>query len=158
MSIETLVQALTDAEVEFIIIGGVSAIIHGSAYNTEDLDIFFSRHPANLGRLARALAPSHPRPVAFPAGLPFVWDEATLRNGTLFTLKTDLGRIDLLAEVSGIGAFQDVWQDSPVVELYGRRVRTLSLPSLIATKRAAGRVKDHLVLPELESLLEAQEE
>jgi len=60
--------------------------------------------------------------------------------------------------VSGLGSFEKVWAESPEVELYGRKVRTLNLRSLIATKRAAGRAKDLRVIPELESLLEAQEE
>lgn len=47
------------------------------------------------------------RPRGFPEGLPFVWDAATLANGTTFTLTTDLGIIDLLAEVSGIGTYAD---------------------------------------------------
>jgi predicted nucleotidyltransferase len=158
MSVERLVSTLAGADVQFIIIGGVSAIIHGSVHTTNDIDIFYPRHRANVARLARALAPFHPRPVDLPAGLPFLWEESTLRNATLLTLDTDLGRIDLLAEVSGLGPFEEVWVESPEVELYGCRVRTLNLRSLIAAKRAAGRDKDLRVIPELESLLEAQEE
>jgi predicted nucleotidyltransferase len=158
MSVEKLVHTLTAGDVRFIIIGGVSAIIHGSVHTTNDIDIFYPRHRQNVGRLARALAPFHPRPVDLPQGLPFLWDESTLSNATLLTLDTDLGRIDLLGEVSGLGPFEQVWAESPEVELYGRKVRTLSLPSLIAAKRAAGRDKDLRVIPELESLLEAQEE
>src|SRR5262249_49509596 len=92
-----------------------------------------------------------------PANLPFVWDTATLRNGTVFTLATDLGPIDLLAEVAGLGDFADVDASSISVEGFGRTVRTLDLASLIKAKRAAGRQKDLLVLPELESLLESEE-
>jgi len=137
MNFVLAVQALTDAGVEFAIIGGWSAIMHGSAHLTNDLDLCYSRNPDNLRRLARALAPYHPRPAEFPPELPFVWDDRTLHGGTVFTLDTDLGRIDLLAEVAGL----EVW--------------TLDLPSLIRAKRAAGRPKDLLALPELESLLDA---
>jgi hypothetical protein len=151
------VQTLVDAGVEFVIIGGWSAILHGSSYITNDLDICFSRRKENLGRLARALAPFHPKLRDLPAELPFVWDEATLRNGTIFTLSTDLGVIDLLAEVSGLGGFDEVNAHSVLIDAFDRRVRTLDLPSLIRAKRAAGRPKDLLVLPELESLLEAGE-
>jgi predicted nucleotidyltransferase len=158
MSVEKLVHALVAGDVQFIIIGGVSAIIHGSVHTTNDIDIFYPRYRENVARLTRALVPFHPRPVDLPAGLPFIWDESTLRNTTLLTLDTDLGRIDLLAEVSGLGSFEEVWAESPEVELYGCRVHTLNLRSLIAAKRAAGRDKDLRVIPELESLLEAQEE
>jgi hypothetical protein len=91
MNFETAVQALVDAGVEFIIIGGWSAILHGSVHVTNDLDVFFSRRPDNLRRLVEALKPYHPRPRDVAEGLPFVWDSVTLANGMIFTLNTDLG-------------------------------------------------------------------
>jgi hypothetical protein len=157
MNIERAVQALVDAGVEFVLIGGWSGILNGSRFMTDDLDVCYSRKPGNLRLLARALAPYHPRLRGLPDGLPFTWDEATLRNGTVFTMVTDLGDIDLLAEVDGLGPFEDVKAGSDVAEAFGRRVWTLNLESLIKAKRAAGRDKDLLVLPELESLLEAGE-
>ena len=157
MEFEKAVQTLVDAGVEFVVIGGVSASFHGSARVTYDLDICYSRDPANLRRLAAALSPFHPRPRGFPADLPFLWDERTLQNGTVFTLGTDLGAIDLLAEVAGLGAYDQVKAHSIVVEAFGRRVATLNLAGLIQSKRAAGRERDLSALPELESLLEAEE-
>jgi hypothetical protein len=157
MNIKTAVQALCDAGVEFVIIGGWSAILQGSAYITNDLDVCYSRKTQNLKRLASALAPFHPRLRDLPPDLPFVWDETTLRNATLFTLTTDLGMVDLLAEVAGLGSFDQVKSRSVAVDAFERRVFSLDLKSLIEAKRAAGRDKDLLVLPELESLLEAQE-
>lgn len=106
MNFEAAVQHLCDAGVEFVVIGGWAAIFHGSAHVTSDLDICYSRDKENLRKLAGALAPHYPRPRGFPDNLPFVWDAATLANGTVFTLVTDLGIIDLLAEVSGIGAYR----------------------------------------------------
>ena len=102
MRFEKALQSLSDAEVEFVVIGGVAAALHGSARATWDVDICFSRATINLRRLAAALAPFHPRLRDLPDSLPFVWDEATLSNGTVFALLTDLGKIDLLAEVAGV--------------------------------------------------------
>jgi hypothetical protein len=157
MNIKALVQALADANADFVIIGGWSAILHGSNYITLDLDISFSRERSNLRKLVRALAPFHPKLRNFPAALPFVWDEATLGNGTVFTLVTDLGDIDLLGEVAGVGGFQDVKQASVLMEAFDRKVWTLDLPALVRAKKAAGREKDLRILPELEGLLEARE-
>jgi hypothetical protein len=64
----------------------------------------------------------------------------------------------LLAEVAGLGTFDEVKAGSIIVEAYGRRIAILSLHSLIKAKRAAGREKDLRTLPELESLLEAEEQ
>ncbi len=158
MQFKTALQALCDAQVEFVVIGGVSANWHGSARVTVDLDIFYSRVPANLNRLVGALAPFHPKPRDFPAGLPFIWDEATLRNASVLTLQTDLGEIDLLAEVAGLGGWSEVNEHAIRVSIFDRGIRTLDLASLIASKRAAGREKDLAALPELESILESEKQ
>jgi len=139
------------------VIGGIAATLHGSANVTYDLHICYGRAAANLSRVAAALAPFHPRPRGFPDGLPFVWVEETLRNATVLTLRTDVGEIDLMAEVTGLGGFDDVKARSITVEAFGREIATLDLPALIQAKRAAGRPKDLTALPELESLLEAGE-
>jgi len=157
MNFELAIQRLCDADVKFVVIGGWAAIFHGSAHVTNDLDICYSRDRVNLGRLAKALAPYHPRPREFPDDLPFVWDAATLANGTVFRLTTDLGIIDLLAEVSGVGTYAEACAASVEVDAFGRRPRALDLRTLIQAKKAAGRQKDLLTLPELEGLLEAEQ-
>jgi hypothetical protein len=157
MSSVTAVRALVDAGVDFVIVGGWSAILHGSGQPTRDLNVCFSRKPDNLKRLAEALRPFHPQLRELHEDLPFVWDHSTLHNRTIFTLSTDLGAIDLLAEVSGLGGFDEVKAGSVLVQAFDRSVWTLDLPSLIRAKRAAGREKDLRILPELEGLLEAEE-
>jgi len=157
MHFESAVQLLCDAGVDFVVIGGVAATFHGSVRVTYDLDICYSRISSNLKRLVAALAPLHPRPRGFPEDLPFIWDEAMLRNSTILTLRTDLGELDLLAEVAGLGSYDDVKTHSLIVNAFCRQVSTLDLRSLIVAKLAAGREKDLSALPELESLLEAGE-
>lgn len=158
IQIEQTLRLLTEYQVEFVIIGGVAISAHGCSYLTYDLDVAYARAPDNLKRLAAALAPHHPRPREFPADLPFVWDEQTIKQGTNFKLTTDLGNIDLLGEVSGLGDYEKVRAQSVVMSLFDLRCRVLSLDALIAAKRAAGRTKDLLVLPELEALREIAEE
>ena len=95
-----------------------------------------------------------PRLRGFPESLPFVWDERTLQSGTNFTLATTIGDIDMLGEVAGVGDYETVKKESSLTTLYDCEVRVLNLESLIKAKRAAGRAKDLLVLPELEALRE----
>ncbi|MDQ1524803.1 MAG: hypothetical protein QOG00_2047 [Pyrinomonadaceae bacterium] len=154
IQIEQTLRLLIEHQVEFVIVGGVAVSAHGSSYLTYDLDVAYARTRDNLKRLAEALAPHHPRPRDFPADLPFVWDEQTLQQGTNFTLTTDLGNLDLLGEVSGLGDYEDVRDQSVVMNLFNLSCRVLSLDALIVAKRAAGRPKDLLVLPELEALRE----
>ena len=151
-------QALADAEAEFVLIGGWAAILNGSATVTRDLDVCYARSAMNHRKIAAALSPFKPRPREFPPGLPFVWDAATLNNASVLTLETSAGPIDLLAEVAGIGQFQAVKATAKLVSAFDRDVWTLDLRGLIAAKRAAGRPKDLLILPELEGLLEGLED
>ena len=140
-----------------MVIGGLSGTFDGSARVTYDLDVCYSRAPANLRRLTAALAPYHPRLRGVPASLPFLWDEQTLRSATTLTPQTDLGEIDLVGEVAGLGDFGEVKRRSMVVEAFGRKIATLTLRALIEAKRATGRQKDLDALPEPESLLESDE-
>ncbi len=154
---EGLVRRLADHRVDFILVGGAAATVHGSSHLTLDLDIVYSREPENLRRLAAALGPLDPYLRGAPPGLPFRWDAKTLELGLNFTLTTSLGDIDLLGEIVGGGRYQDLLPESILVEVFGFGVRCLGLAKLIAVKRAAGRPKDLEVISELEILLAERE-
>ena len=141
-----------------MIVGGLAVTIHGSAYVTFDFDLCYARDAEDFSRLARALQPLHPRLRGAPEDLPFRVDEETLKRGLNFTLTTDLGDIDLLGELSGIGNCVAASAVSMPVELFGRTFAVLTIDALITSKRAAGRPKDLQVLPELEALREATEQ
>jgi hypothetical protein len=158
IQVEQTLRLLTQHQVEFVIVGGVAISAHGSSYLTYDLDVCYARTRDNLKRLAAALTPYRPRPRDFPVDLPFIWDEQTLKQGTNFTLTTDLGNIDLLGELKGLGGYAEARAASVVMNLFGLPCQVLSLAALIITKRAAGRTKDLLALPELEALREITEE
>ena len=151
---QRLIALLTEANVEFVLIGGLAATVHGSPHVTYDLDVCYDRSPENLERLCRTLAAVHPRLRGAPPDIPFQFDPPTVRAGLNFTLDTDLGAFDLLGEVAPLGEFPQVIKQSEAAELFGYRVRVLSLEALIQTKRVAGRTKDLLVIPQLEALLE----
>ena len=146
------IEALAKHAVDFVIIGGVAINLHSSAYVTEDFDFCFLRERENLKRIVKAFAPFNPRLRHFPKDLPFIWDDQTLQGGTNFTLETSIGDIDLLGEVKGVGNYADAERESTVMNLFGYEVKVLSIEGLIKAKRAAGRTKDLLVLPELEAL------
>jgi hypothetical protein len=147
-----LLHQLADHGVEFVVIGGLAMRIHGSAHITEDLDVCYRRTPANMQAVAAALAPLHPYLRGAPSGLPFHFDVMTIQAGLNFTLTTDHGWIDLLGEVSGVGGYDQTLTQSVEREMFGLNVRVLSLDSLIAAKKAAGRNKDLRDLLELEAM------
>ena len=152
-----LIKLLAAGEVEFIVIGGVAATIHGSAHITVDLDVLYRRSADNIHKLAEALGPIHPYLRGAPGGLPFHLDAATIARGLNFTLETSLGDLDVLGEVAGGPAYEDVLPETETTSLEGLVFRCVSLRRLIALKRAAGRPKDLNVIAELEALLEERD-
>lgn len=149
-----LIRVLSDAHVEFIIVGGVAAFAHGAARVTQDVDVVYRRTPENLKRLVAALQPYDPYPRGAPEGLPFRWDERAVQLGINFTLKTTLGFIDLLGEITAGGTYDDLVRHSHPVEVYGTSCLCIGLDELIRVKKAVGRPKDFEAVAELESIRE----
>jgi predicted nucleotidyltransferase len=149
-----LLAALAGAKTEFMIVGGVAAIAHGSARLTADLDIVYRRTPDNLHHLASALKDLGPYLRGAPQGLPFRWDEETIRKGLNFTLTTSYGELDLLGEITGGGGYDELLPHTIVLDLFGIECRCLGLKRLIEVKHAAGRPKDLEVIAELEAIRE----
>lgn len=154
IQLQEALRLLSLARVEFIVIGGVAAIAHGSARLTYDLDIVYARDDENIKRLAEALAPLQPYLRGAPAGLPFRWDVATIRRGLNFTLTTVLGDVDLIGEATGGGTYAALLPHSRPLEAFGVQFQCVGLDKLIQLKRAAGRPKDLDAVAELEALLE----
>ena len=154
MKFEVVIGALAEGGVEFVVIGGVAMLLQGSAHLTQDIDFCYLRSRENIRRLAAVLSPYHPSLRGAPKGLPFVFDEETIRRGLNFTLSTDIGDIDFLGEVAGLGDYAAVKAASETLEIFGRKCSVLSLDGLIRAKRAAGRKRDLEVLHELEALRE----
>jgi hypothetical protein len=149
-----LIDVLARSRVDFIVVGGVAATIHGAARATLDLDLVYSRAADNVERLVRALAPLSPYLRGAPAGLPFSFDADTVRRGLNFTLDTSLGALDLLGEITGGGSYDALLPNTEEIDLFGHRCRAVTLDALIRLKRAAGRPKDNEALAELEALHE----
>lgn len=156
MKLQELLKRLAEHGVRFSVIGGVALIARGVQRATEDLDIAYARDRENLKRLAEALAPIHPRLRGVPADLPFVLDVASLKMGLNFTLDTDLGPLDLLGEVPGLGTFEHVDAASSDLEIAGVRMLVLTLDGLERSKRAAGRPKDLVDLGYIRALKEKE--
>jgi predicted nucleotidyltransferase len=136
------ILALYEAGVEFVIIGGVAMGLQGSAHLTKDIDFCYERTPRNIERLARALEPFHPILRGAPVDLP---------------LSTDLGDLDFLGEVSGLGSYKEVLASSEKKSIGGIACPVLSLDGLIKAREAAARPRDLNVLPKLRALAELKQ-
>jgi hypothetical protein len=149
-----VIQTLTRHEVKFILIEGLAAIVHGSPRLTHDVDVVYSRGRENIRRLVEALRPFSPYLRGAPPGLPFKWDENTVRMGLNFTLETTLGDVDLLGEVAGGGTYEALLPHADVAQAFGTELLCVGLARLIQLKRAAGRPRDLESIAELQALLE----
>lgn len=154
---DTILRLARD-QVEFVVVGGISAVLQGVPVVTVDLDLCYRRTPENLRRLAQSLLPLQPRLRGLPPDLPFVFDERALSLGTNFTLQLGDESLDLLAEMSGIGGYDQILPHVDEVSIEGVAVKVLSLEQLIATKQAAGRAKDLATLPLLKAALELKQQ
>ena len=155
-TIEAPLRLLAEYKVNCVIVGGVAAAIHGSSLLTKDVDVCYARDSSNLKRLADALLSVNARLRNAPEGLPFILDAKTLERGLNFTFATDIGDLDLLGEIRGVGAYEDVLEGSLDYDLFGHHFSVIDISKLVIAKRAAGRPKDLLALPELEAIQEAQ--
>lgn len=149
-----LIQALANSDLEFIVIGGAAAIAHGVARLTSDLDIVYRRTSVNIKRLVALLSPHAPYLRGAPPGLPFHWDERTIKSGLNFALITNLGELDILGEITGGGGYEELLPFSEAMDIFGARCMCLGIEKLIEVKKAAGRPKDFEPMAELKALLE----
>lgn len=137
-----VLERFAQAEIDFVVIGGVAGGIHGSSFGTYDVDLAYSREPENLEKVAELLRSLDAKLRGAPAGLPFLLDAATLKAGAKFTFTTSLGAIDLLGDPAGAPPYERLRAAATVIDVRGHDVRVASLDHLIAMKEAAGRPKD----------------
>lgn len=152
-----ILAALEEHDVDYVLIGGFAAVVHGSPLRTGDADICPDRKPANLERLARALTAldARLRSTTDPSGVAFPVDATFLGRVETWNLMTRYGWLDVAFRPAGTGGFDDLRRDAVRVDLgKGLTVVVASLGDVIRSKEAAGREKDRAALPTLRRLLE----
>lgn len=149
-----VIRLLGRHRVQFVLIGGLAAVAHGSPLVTQDIDICYARDPQNVERLATALAEVRATPRGADPGLPFQPDQTTLRAGDSFTFDTTLGPLDVIGTPGGSDGYGDLVRTAVAYELFGNRVLVASIDDLIRMKRAAARPKDLRAVEELGALRE----
>jgi predicted nucleotidyltransferase len=154
ITLSQLLRRLCDAEIDFVIVGGYAALLHGSTLVTRDVDICAVLSRTEVAKLRGALRDLNPRHRLTPQKLSFLNNpdpDVDVRN---LYLETELGTVDILSSVLGVGDFEQVREGSIEIELLGRRCRVISLQKLIQAKQALGREKDLLAVKELLSIRE----
>lgn len=148
-----ILRTLIARGVDFVVIGGIAAVLHGSPRNTFDLDISFATDSANLTALGDVLIDLESRLRGVPDEVPFVPDAATLKNIEVLTLRTRAGDLDVLAYPAGAPAYAELRDGADRYEIDEVTIRVASIDHLIAMKSAAGRDKDISDIAELQAIV-----
>lgn len=148
-----MLERLTARGVDFVVVGGFAAVIHGSPRVTQDLDLCYSLDAPNLVALGEVLTEVNARLHGVEEEVPFVADEDALKRAEILTLQTDLGRLDLLARPSGSLSYEKLKAAAERVDIGDLLISVVSIPDLLAMKHATGRLKDIADIAELEAIL-----
>jgi hypothetical protein len=153
-----LLVRLKDSGLDFVVIGGVCVVYHGAALATFDLDICCPFGVENVKRIESAMQDLHPVHRLTPNKLPLEMTRSAFGDLKNLYLQTDIGKLDCLGEVTGIGSFDEVSKRSVLARFSFGDFRFLSLDALIAAKEAAGRERDWAAVRHLRAIKEKLEQ
>lgn len=153
-----ILRRLHDAHVEFSLIGGLASRYYGATLVTEDVDVCARFTPENLRRIEDAFKEFHPRHRLTANKLPLeLTDELCGRLKNMY-LTTDLGILDCLSEVAGIGGFDAVIKKSELRNFPFGQCYVLKIDALIQAKEAVGRPHDLITATQLRAIKERMEQ
>jgi hypothetical protein len=158
VNFQLALQVLAAHAVEYILVGGVAVVAHGSSLMTQDLDILYRVEANNVQRLLNALLELDAYVYNDPRRLRFGFEH--LNNHGHHLNDTKAGRIDALGSIglNGEVRYEDVAVDALSLDVFGVEVKCISLERLIAVKQALGRPRDHLAVMELQAIQKLKHE
>lgn len=153
-----ILERLHHSKVEFSLIGGLASRHYGVTLVTEDVDVCARFTNENLRRIESAVSDLHPRHRLTANRLPLeLTDELCGRLKNLY-LTTDIGILDCLSEVAGIGDFDAVLRQSQLMHFPFGRCYVLKIDALIQAKQAVGRPHDLITVQQLNAVKEKQKD
>jgi predicted nucleotidyltransferase len=150
---DELLRRLADANVDFVVVGGLALNAWGVIRGTKDVDVVVSSEIENLRQVAAIAveANGHVQQGEALLGSQFSI-AAALADGAQVAIETDLGRLDVIQGLDGVPAFEELRSRATEAEILGSKVWVCSLEDLKTMKRAAGRTRDLADLEDLEAL------
>jgi hypothetical protein len=147
-----LLERLVEAGVDFVVVGGFAGIVHGCTYVTQDVDICCDFSPANLLALQKAVSKLHPVHRMTPKRKKLELTEESSKQFKNLYLDTDIGQLDCVSFINGLGGYQKVRRISDLVKVRDTKLRVLSLNALIKAKKAMNRPRDKQAILQLEAI------
>jgi hypothetical protein len=139
---QALLMRLKDSGLEFVVIGGLCVVYHGVPVATFELNVCCPFGEQNVLKIESAVKDLNPVHRLTANKLPLELTRSSFVSLKNLYLQTDLGKLDCLSEVAGIGDYGQVFQQSILHSMSFGKFRMLNLDALIAAKTAAGRQKD----------------
>jgi hypothetical protein len=148
-----VLRALDERGVNYIVVGALGRVIHGSDELTDGIDIVPSTREANVRRLGLALEDlSARRPGGKPLDL-----ERDLRQTEVLELRADAGELKIVAEPAGTRGFDDLRRDASREPLgHGVRPSVASLGDHARMLAALNRERDQEALRTVRRLIELE--
>lgn len=147
-----ILKVFTRHNVEFLVAGGIAAILEGVPISTFDLDVMVFPSKENRDHLLAALLEINAR-YRDPAGRHLVPDREKLDTIRIHRFVTDLGPLDVLESIGHSLRYADLIGETTINEVDGVPIRTLRLEMIIRSKEEANRDKDRMALPVLRRTL-----
>ena len=149
-----ILRRIHDAKVEFSLIGGLASRHYGVTLVTEDVDICARFTPENLRRIESAVKDFHPRHRLTANRLPLELTDYLCSQLKNMYLTTDIGILDCLSEVAGVGDFEAVLASSQLMQFPFGRCYVLKIDALIQAKQTVGRPHDLITVKQLNAIKE----
>jgi len=149
---DQLLRRLSEAGVEFVLVGGLAVNAWGVVRGTKDVDIVVAPGPENLKRLAEVAVKAHGHIQKGEAFLSTPFSiAAEVATGERVAIETALGLLDVVQGLDGVPPYADLRKSAVDTEILGVKVAVCSIDALRKMKRAAGRPRDHVDLEDLDA-------
>ena len=160
---QPLFAALNEAEIRYVVVGGLAVVLHGHARLTADVDLVVDLEPAPAARTIDVLTglgfkPRLPVDAAAFADVDTrrSWiEDRGMRVFSLFDPENPLRAVDLFVE--HVIEFEELWSASELIEIPGASIRVADIPHLIRLKEMAGRDQDLTDIEQLKAILKGRD-
>ena len=151
-NLSAILEGLTKAEVKFILVGGLAAVIQGAPVTTMDVDIVYSRSSENISKLF-AFLKSIDATYRRPDNKNIAPKEEDFSGMGHALFATRIGPLDVLAFIEERKTYEDLLDHTIEIEFRGHAITVLNIKMLIELKRKSKDPKDKQRLPVLEETL-----
>ena len=157
LDLSAILEGLLEADIKFILVGGLAAVVQGAPVTTMDIDIVHSRSSENISKLI-AFLKSIDAIYRRPDDTVIEPNEEDISGMGRFLFTTRFGPLDVLAYIEQGKTYEDLLEHTVEIEFRGNIIRVLKLKALVEFKKTSRDPKDKQRLLVLEETLRQVDE